>query len=146
MEIPGHFLVEINTLQIDSEVGRGTRIRILLPATTGDERENEKEGEHQDAGKRTDIGTVLIVEDEEAVREVAVQLFEALGYEVMAVENGNEALAALSKQNFDVLFSDVVMPNGPNGVELAAQAKAMQPDIKTRIGLPHAGFKGPRAH
>jgi CheY-like chemotaxis protein len=109
----------------------------------GDEGGGQSEGDRQDVHERSDTGTVLIVEDEEGVREVAVQLFEALGYEVVAVENGNAAIAALSKQSFDVLFSDVVMPNGPNGVELATQAKAMRPGIKILLasGYPMAALK-----
>jgi PAS domain S-box-containing protein len=130
-------------LQIESELGLGTQIRILLPTASGDDKDGE--GEHSDdvSPVPAGSGTVLIVEDEEAVREVAIQLFETLGYEVMAVTNGAEAIQVLSEQSFDVLFSDVVMPKGPNGVEVAKQAKLLRPDIKILLasGFPMGALK-----
>lgn len=74
---------------------------------------------------------VLIVEDDSTLRRAAQELFKALGYETIAASDGVAALN-LIRDNADIgfIFSDVVMPRGINGVELAEQARTIRPGIK----------------
>ena len=109
---------------IDSEEGKGTTISMYLPVI---------EGEPDDviavAGARVD--TVLIVEDEPDVLDAAGQLFRSIGYEVVTATNGVDAMAMLERRtDIDVLFTDVVMPKGMNGIQLARSARELRPDLK----------------
>jgi PAS domain S-box-containing protein len=109
---------------IDSEEGKGTTISMYLPVI---------EGEPDDviavAGARVD--TVLIVEDEPDVLDAAGQLFRSIGYEVVTATNGVDAMAMLERRtDIDILFADVVMPKGMNGIQLARSARELRSDLK----------------
>jgi CheY-like chemotaxis protein len=73
--------------------------------------------------------TVLIVDDDPLVRGTVVGITEAMGFRVLAAESAIEAMRILSQKHIDVLFTDIVMP-GPDGIELAKQAKRLQPGIQ----------------
>ena len=98
-------------VEIESEPGRGTTVRFYLPRTAaekmvedvGPAMDEELEGE----------GSILVVDDDEAVRTGTVLLLESLGYEVVAAEDGPSALARLEEgKKFDLLFTDLVMLGG----------------------------------
>ncbi len=75
-----------------------------------------------------------MVDDEDALLELAREFLEALGYRVLSASNGRQALEQLAKEPvIDLLFSDVVMPGGINGYELAEQASVSHPQIKTLL-------------
>ena len=75
--------------------------------------------------------TVLVVEDEDDVRDVATGYVEALGYAVLAARNGDEALAILqSDAAVDLLLTDIVMPGRLDGYSLSREAVALRPNIK----------------
>lgn len=76
--------------------------------------------------------TILLVEDDSAIRAVLADALSSRGFRVLATENGNEAMRLLAQERVDVLFADVVMP-GLNGIELAKQAKLMQPGIRVLL-------------
>jgi PAS domain S-box-containing protein len=74
---------------------------------------------------------VLLVDDDEAVRGTAVSLLESLGYQVVVASGGAEALDIIARDSsIDVLFTDVVMPGGMNGGEVAKEALRLRPDVK----------------
>jgi len=74
--------------------------------------------------------TILIVEDEANVRQVAVRMLESLGYKVHQAEDGAAALALLRNLGeIDLLFTDLIMPNGVSGQELARQAREQRPGL-----------------
>ncbi len=74
---------------------------------------------------------VLIVDDDDLVREVGYQMLLKLGHTVQAASDGRQALEILRTQaSFDFLFSDVMMPGGMNGVELAKAAADLRPSLK----------------
>jgi CheY-like chemotaxis protein len=75
--------------------------------------------------------TVLYVEDDADVRETVELLLDALGYRLVSAASGAEAYGLLrDNEGIDLLFSDVVMPGGMNGVELAEKARGLRPDLK----------------
>ena len=73
--------------------------------------------------------SVLFVEDESTVRGVVVQMLIAKGFRVFAAADAYDAIRILAAHHIDLLFTDIVMP-GMDGVQLAKQAKTMQPGIK----------------
>ncbi|MEE1610234.1 hybrid sensor histidine kinase/response regulator [Microvirga sp. CF3016] len=118
------------TIKVESTPGQGTRVTMLLPAQENGDHVSEEETE-MERPARDSAGTVLIVEDEPAVLEVASDIFDSLGYDVVTATDANEALKVLDgNPSIDVLFSDVIMPNGMNGVELSRRASEMRPNLK----------------
>ena len=73
--------------------------------------------------------TILLVDDDEDVREAVAAILSARDYRMLVARTGDDALRLLSQEHVDVLFTDVVMP-GLNGIELAKQAKQLLPDLK----------------
>lgn len=73
---------------------------------------------------------VLIVDDNEDVREVAALIISSLGYEVLTAEDAAQALALIDrKHDIDLMVSDIVMSGGVDGVELARRARQVRPDL-----------------
>jgi CheY-like chemotaxis protein len=101
--------------EIKSAPGKGTIVRIFLPRSTKTAA-NTIEREHEFVSGEG--MTILLVEDNEHVREFAHNLLVDLQYRVCSAENGDEALDLLEREKVDLLFSDIVMP-GYSGVELA---------------------------
>jgi len=112
---------------IDSEEGTGTTVSMYLPVV---------EGVPDNAIVVADdsLDTVLIVEDEPDVLDVAAQLFRSIGYEVATATNGVEAMSILERRtDIDLLFTDVVMPKGMSGIELARLARELRPGLKVIV-------------
>jgi CheY-like chemotaxis protein len=75
--------------------------------------------------------TVLVVEDNQAVRTVAVKILRGLGYKVREAGDGPSALAILEQpEHIDLLFTDLIMPNGISGQELLTRARALRPRLR----------------
>jgi PAS domain S-box-containing protein len=83
--------------------------------------------------------TVLVVEDDEGVLQATSEALAAYGYRVLSARNGIEAMRVLEAGNIDLLLSDVVMPQGLNGVELARRARGIAGDIKVLLTSGYAG-------
>ena|SRR5690349_19219527 len=85
----------------------------------------------QIADMQQSMPRILVVDDDEGVRELAVSVLENLGYLVVSAKDGAEALSILDKEGpVDLLFTDIVMPGSLSGYALARRAKAMCPEIK----------------
>jgi CheY-like chemotaxis protein len=83
---------------------------------------------------------ILVVEDNEDLLEATSEMLTTFGYRVLCARNGAEAIRILeSGQDIDLLFSDVVMPNGMNGVELARAARQRNKHIKVLLTSGYAG-------
>jgi CheY-like chemotaxis protein len=83
---------------------------------------------------------ILVVEDNEDLLEATSEMLITFGYQVLRARNGAEAIEIFgSGEEFDLLFSDVVMPNGMNGVELAREARQRNKDIKVLLTSGYAG-------
>jgi CheY-like chemotaxis protein len=113
------------TARIESREGEGTTVTIYLPRTRELAAPVALAAVEQRATQRARI---LVVDDDDDVRQVAAALIEEIGYEVMAVGSGEAALQALSGGGFAMLVTDVVMP-GMSGVDLARQVRALQPRL-----------------
>ncbi|NNH85986.1 PAS domain S-box protein [Rhizobium laguerreae] len=133
-------------LQLYSEPGRGTTVRIYLPVISG--AESREPAPDQGSGEshvpRGDE-TVLVVEDDARVRRVAIARLASMGYTVREAENGRRALELL-RENADIalLFTDIVMPGGITGDELAREARVLRPDIAVLFtsGYSEPGLAG----
>jgi len=116
-------------VRLESAPGRGTTVRMFLPVAPDEiPATDERGGEtSQSVGGGE---TILVVEDDARVRRVSVRHLEALGYKVIAVEDGPAALALLDAGTpVDLLFTDVVMPGGMSGLDLAHEARARRPEL-----------------
>jgi PAS domain S-box-containing protein len=119
-------------VEIDSQIGRGTTVSLYLPAAEGAEAEDRSE--HGEDAATSSAGTVLVVEDDPDVLQVAIETLHALGYDVLTAGDGVAALQMLTRdQHIDVLFSDIVMPRGMSGVELAHRARRIRPGLKVLL-------------
>jgi PAS domain S-box-containing protein len=115
---------------IYSEIGRGTTVRLYLPRVDGEAATEIKTADS--AVPMSESGeTVLVVEDNPEVREIAMQRMEGLGYVAVEAVNGAAAIALLqSGREVDLVFSDVVMPGGVSGFDVARWVATHRPQVK----------------
>ncbi|MCH8998624.1 MAG: PAS domain S-box protein [Proteobacteria bacterium] len=117
-------------VKIYSEVGHGTTVRVYLPRSRAQESvvPDEPPVQEEEPGS---LETLLVVEDDADVRELAVNMLQSLGYVAVEAIDAESALAALDRRpEIVLLFTDVVLPGGTNGAELARQARKRRPDLK----------------
>ena len=115
-------------ISVDSTPGKGTTIMIDLPRASTDQAAESDVG----SGTATSPGSerILVVEDDARVRRVSVRRLVSLGYEVVEAASGEAALDILAERNdIDLVFSDIVMPGGMTGMDLAEQVNKRHPDI-----------------
>jgi PAS domain S-box-containing protein len=116
-------------VRIYSEVGHGTAVNIYLPQV------ESEVGQAQGTRSASDASpggseTVLVVDDEPELLDIAVAFLEDAGYTVHRASSGSEALEVLhSGTEIDLLLTDIVMPGGMNGLELARQALSVKPSL-----------------
>ena len=128
-------------VRLDSEEGRGTTVRLYLPVSEG-------EGSGEAAPRQAEVeattgGTILVVEDDVRVRRVSTRRLKEMGYAVIEADSGAAALEVLARgEPIDLLFTDVVMPGGMTGLELARQARSLRPGLKV---LFTSGYASPAA-
>ena len=123
---------------IDSAPSAGTTVRLYFPRVDHLERPDSQAGKIVES-VTSGTETVLVVEDDELVREMAVDTISALGYRVLTAPNGPEALEMLRNAGtVDLLFSDVVMPGGMNGYELVRKAREMRQGLKALVTSGYA--------
>jgi CheY-like chemotaxis protein len=125
--------------KIYSEVGHGTIVKIYLPRSL---MERSRTAERPaSAAPPHGTETILVVEDNEGIREVALDQLDRLGYRTFDAKNPREALALLDEHpEIAVLFTDVVMPGGMSGYDLVKEARKKRPDLKV---LMTSGYTAP---
>jgi signal transduction histidine kinase len=118
---------------IESRAGEGSTIAIYLPAVVDAAQEE----------RRAHVESVLIVEDEPDLMDVAASLFSSMGYDVLTASSGREAIDVLEQRDVDILFTDVVLPSGMDGLELASYTRSHYPDTKIMLasGYPLPALK-----
>ena len=116
-------------VRIDSEEGEGCVIRFYLPRSDQTlDMAGLEETVSATVSQEGPGGRILLVEDDPGVRLYALRALQAAGYEVEQAENGAEAIEKMSQGNgFNLVFTDILMPGGIDGWELARQVKQMQP-------------------
>jgi CheY-like chemotaxis protein len=126
-------------LDVESAPGHGTTFRIALPATEELELPAVPGVDPSPRSQTNGGETLLLVDDEEDIRELAVITLESRGYRVLAAASGDEALVVAEKHAADirVLITDVVMP-GMNGVQLADIASRIIPGLKVLFVSGHS--------
>lgn len=122
-------------IHVDSEIGKGTCFRLFFPAGEAQvEPQETREGTRDHSGSET----ILVVDDEEIVRDLAKEVLSSHGYTVMTARDGLEALhiyEALGRR-IDLVILDVIMP-GMNGQETYKKLKGINPDIKVLFCSGH---------
>jgi signal transduction histidine kinase len=134
-------------VKIYSEVDEGTTVKIYLPRYLGSGADETELDTMDSAPTSVGAETILVVEDDDALREYTVEILTDLGYHVLAASGAAMALEILDRvDDVDLLFTDIVMPGGANGRELADEALHRKSDLKvlfttgyTRNAIVHHG-------
>ena len=125
-------------VKIYSEIGQGTTVKLYLPriAVVGGGEEDAGDLPNPEAAQEE---TVLVLEDDDDVRSYSVDTLRELGYRVLEAHDGPSALRLLERQpRVDLLFTDVVLPGGLTGAQVAAQAKVVRPALKVLFTTGYA--------
>ncbi len=138
-------------VRIYSELGEGTTVKIYLPRQVGTEEQAAEISRPNEPIHAIGAESILLVEDDDALRAYGVELLNDLGYNVLAAANAAAALEIIGRgHRIDLLFTDVVMPGGTNGRELADEAMRRRPGLKilfttgyTRNAIVHQGRLDP---
>jgi PAS domain S-box-containing protein len=121
-------------VKIYSELGHGTSIRLYFPRAARTDDASERATTAAPLAVPAGRETVLLVEDDASVRNMAVSALEALGYRVREAADGRDGLAILRQSGpIDLLFTDMIMPNGISGHDLIRAARHMRPNIKALL-------------
>ena len=126
---------------IESELGRGTSVRLYFPPSVDAPAEEPQPAPGKVPLRPASSGeTVLLVEDDEQVLAMAVESLEELRYTVIVAQNAREALEHVrGPARIDIMFSDVVMPGGMNGAQLAVEARRLRPELKVLLTSGYVG-------
>jgi two-component system, cell cycle sensor histidine kinase and response regulator CckA len=117
-------------IEVATELNAGTTFRVFLPASDEPAASADEASSEISAGRGTE--TILVVEDEAPVRELVCNILRTHGYHVLEADCGNTALAIWREQRdrIDLLLTDLVMPDGMTGRDLAARAQSDKPGLK----------------
>ncbi|MEP6884240.1 MAG: ATP-binding protein [Gammaproteobacteria bacterium] len=128
------------TVKIDSAVGRGTTVTLLLPRSEMAPVAEATSIDLDDTTRRRAFrGSVLLVEDDDEVAALVTEMLQELGYRVTRAASARAALGALANDRaIDVVFSDVLMPGNMNGFELAKEVKLRRPDLPVILTTGYA--------
>jgi PAS domain S-box-containing protein len=139
------FVTQLNGgISLQSSPGSGTSVTLYFPRDPlfVPERNRGNRPDEPLAG----AGSVLVVEDDDVVREVSLDMLSSLGYRVLAARDGHEALDLLrGEEAVHLLFSDVVMPGGLSGEDVAREARRMRPGLPILLTTGYAGTHGAAA-
>jgi signal transduction histidine kinase len=124
-------------ITIESALGKGTTIALYLPKATQKpdiEMEDVQSQEFPAGSER-----ILVVEDNDDLLDLTSAMLTKSGYQVRCARNGTEALRMLQSEEFDLVLSDIVMPNGINGIEVTREARRLNKRIKVLLASGYAG-------
>jgi CheY-like chemotaxis protein len=119
-------------VQVETEVGQGTTITLFLPRSFEAPQRSDRQliDFHPERRARTQVGSVLLVEDDEEVAALVQEMLAQLGYRVTRAASASAALGALANgREVDVIFSDIMMPGDMNGVDLAREVRLRRPEL-----------------
>jgi signal transduction histidine kinase/DNA-binding response OmpR family regulator len=128
-------------VRVQSRVGQGTTFQLYLPIT-----DRPMPASTVNTSAKVVVGgseELLVVEDDEQVRALTVEMLKGLGYGVVVAPNAKAALVLLkSKRQFGAMMTDVVMPGGMSGIQLAKTARKLRPDLPILLTSGYAGGQG----
>ncbi|OMI05976.1 histidine kinase [Bradyrhizobium brasilense] len=125
-------------VKIYSEVGQGTTVKLYLPRIAVEGLSAEESG-LLPSPEGAQEETILVLEDDEDVRTYSVETLRELGYRVIEAHDGPAALRLLEREpRVDLLFTDIVLPGGLTGAQVAAQAKTVRPTLKVLFTTGYA--------
>jgi len=127
-------------LQIESEPGRGTTVTVYLPRALP--AEGEEPAWAPAALRMPKDKVVLVVEDNEAAGEFAASLLEELGYATRRADCVDSALSMLGREHVDAVFSDIVMPGGTSGLDLATRLRRERPGLAVVLATGYSPRDG----
>jgi PAS domain S-box-containing protein len=124
-------------VEVESEIGRGSTFRVFLPALSASTPADDGTSAR---AARGGTETVLLVEDEGALRRMVKRSLSRQGYRVLEAADGQEALAVWRDHMSEIvlLFTDMVMPEGLTGLELAGRLQAEKPDLKVIVSTGYS--------
>jgi signal transduction histidine kinase len=119
-------------IEVNSRVGKGTTFKLFFPATPKQVEAPAAVNGHVDGELRGGFETVLVVEDEPVLRDLAQLILQDCGYKVLEASSGVEALTVWQQHsgNVDLLLTDMIMPDGLSGKDLAESLLAQKPKLK----------------
>ena len=127
-------------VRVDSVPGRGTAVRIYLPRYPYDDKPAGVARPKRDAAHVIGNERILVVEDNDALRAYATEALRELGYHILEAHNGAAAVAILeAAPALDLLLTDIVMPGGMNGRQLADAARSRRPGLKVLFMTGYSG-------
>lgn len=137
------------SISVSSDVGKGTSVSLLLPSVVNDETTKKPDGNGSKSADDYEcpVGTetILVVEDDPDVASSVCRTLTGLGYKVFTAQDANQALDLIRRQGkkIDLLFSDVIMPGGMNGKELAGKVREVKPGLRICLtsGYPAGTLK-----
>ena len=138
-------------IKIYSEVGHGTAVKLYLPRLIGLASDGAEPAAAEELPRQGEGELILVVEDDDDVRMHSVESLRDLGYQVVSAANGREGLQLLTRfPQICLLFTDVGLPGGMTGRQLADQARAQRPDLAVlfttgyaRNAIVHGGILDP---
>jgi CheY-like chemotaxis protein len=128
-------------IRVQSAPGVGTSVTVYLPEVVREEPIAEEESRSLVSGEVTGKETILLVEDEELVRKLAVESLQRYGYTILEAPNGDKALPICQgyQGKIDLLITDLVMP-GINGIELARRFRDARPGVPVLLMSGYAEY------
>jgi PAS domain S-box-containing protein len=150
-QVYGFVRQSAGNVKIYSEPGEGTAVKIYLPRFTGPEATLDDAEVTRSSSMLVGVESILVVEDDEPLRAFTVEALRDLGYRVLDARNSETALDVLAREpTVDLLFTDVVIPGGMNGRQLAEEAVRRKAGLKvlfttgyTRNAIIHHGRLDP---
>ena len=130
--VQGFVQQSLGRLEVESELGRGTTIRMIFPvATEGAMPAQKSAAAPLREDPRGSAETILVVEDNDDVLALAREHLNGLGYRVLVARNGEEGLQVFGREEdkIDLVFTDIIMPGGVNGLVLAGKVRERRPDV-----------------
>jgi CheY-like chemotaxis protein len=127
-------------ITVDSELGHGTEFAIYLPLSDKSLSPSRSDTALEETALASVAKTILLVEDDSALQALSTEMLLDLGYSVITASDANGALEILKReQAVDLVFSDVIMPGGKTGINLAADAVKLRPELKILLTSGYAG-------
>ncbi|RDV05682.1 response regulator [Undibacter mobilis] len=126
-------------IDLNSEEGKGTTVRLYLPRSEAAQRKNDRADIENPVNRTDRNGTILVVEDEAAVRAIVVDALRDAGYRILEAGDGATGLKFLQgSARIDLLVSDVGLPGGLNGRQLADAARVLRPNLRVLFMTAYA--------